>query len=130
MMTDGTQTGEDRSRTAGCSRGAGDGDRQMYKSAVPLARALVAGGLPVLEITLRTVKALDCDPCHHSLKSKGAIVGAGTVLSVQQLRDRSKSSVVQVCRVAGVFDRKAASGRGRTYDIAAAAGGHHRVRSA
>lgn len=60
-----------------------------YKSAVPLARALVAGGLPVLEITLRTVTALE------SIRAiigevKGAIVGAGTVLSVQQLHQVEK----------------------------------------
>jgi 2-dehydro-3-deoxyphosphogluconate aldolase/(4S)-4-hydroxy-2-oxoglutarate aldolase len=55
-----------------------------YKTAVPLARALVAGGLPVLEITLRTVTALE------SIKAiiaevKTAIVGAGTVLTPAQL---------------------------------------------
>jgi 2-dehydro-3-deoxyphosphogluconate aldolase / (4S)-4-hydroxy-2-oxoglutarate aldolase len=52
--------------------------------AVPLARALVKGGLPVLEITLRTGAALE------ALRSiaaevEGAIVGAGTVLDDEQL---------------------------------------------
>jgi 2-dehydro-3-deoxyphosphogluconate aldolase/(4S)-4-hydroxy-2-oxoglutarate aldolase len=46
--------------------------------AVPLARALVAGGLPVLEITLRTPIALDAVRAIASEVS-GAIVGVGTV---------------------------------------------------
>lgn len=45
--------------------------------AVPLAEALVAGGLPVLEVTLRTPAAL---PAITAMKLvPGAIVGAGTV---------------------------------------------------
>ena len=52
--------------------------------AVPLARALVRGGLPVLEITLRTAAALE------ALRTivdevPEAIVGAGTVLDPVQL---------------------------------------------
>lgn len=46
--------------------------------AVPLAEALVAGGLPVLEVTLRTPVAL---PAIRAMAQvPGAIVGAGTVL--------------------------------------------------
>ena len=45
--------------------------------AVPLARALVAGGLPVLEVTLRTPAALDAIRAMRAVD--GAIVGAGTV---------------------------------------------------
>ncbi len=45
--------------------------------AAPLAEALVAGGLPVLEVTLRTDAAL---PAIAEMKQvEGAIVGAGTV---------------------------------------------------
>lgn len=47
--------------------------------AEPLARALVAGGLPVIEVTLRTPAALDAIRAMSSVP--GAIVGAGTVLS-------------------------------------------------
>lgn len=54
------------------------------KQAVPLARALVAGGLPVLEITLRTASALDSIRAIIA-EVEGAIVGAGTVLTPQQL---------------------------------------------
>jgi 2-dehydro-3-deoxyphosphogluconate aldolase / (4S)-4-hydroxy-2-oxoglutarate aldolase len=59
------------------------------KQAVPLARALVAGGLPVLEITLRTEAAMDCIKAIKG-EVEGAIVGAGTVLTPQQLRDCEK----------------------------------------
>lgn len=51
--------------------------------AVPLARALVAGGLRVLEVTLRTPVALDVITAMKQVP--GAIVGAGTVINPQQL---------------------------------------------
>ena len=53
--------------------------------AVPLARALVAGGLRVLEVTLRTPPALDAIRAMKSVD--GAIVGAGTVTNQQELAD-------------------------------------------
>jgi 2-dehydro-3-deoxyphosphogluconate aldolase/(4S)-4-hydroxy-2-oxoglutarate aldolase len=51
--------------------------------AVPLAVALVAGGLPVLEVTLRTPAALDAIRAMKAVP--GAVVGAGTVSSPAQL---------------------------------------------
>jgi 2-dehydro-3-deoxyphosphogluconate aldolase / (4S)-4-hydroxy-2-oxoglutarate aldolase len=49
----------------------------------PIAEALVAGGLRVLEVTLRTAAALDVV---REMKSvEGAIVGAGTVLNEADL---------------------------------------------
>lgn len=45
----------------------------------PIAEALVAGGLRVLEVTLRTPAALDV--LREMSKVQGAIVGAGTVLN-------------------------------------------------
>ena len=59
------------------------------KQAVPLARALVAGGLPVLEITLRTKAALECIKAIRA-EVEGAIVGAGTVLTDKQLKECEK----------------------------------------
>jgi 2-dehydro-3-deoxyphosphogluconate aldolase / (4S)-4-hydroxy-2-oxoglutarate aldolase len=47
--------------------------------AVPLARALVAGGLTVLEVTFRTEAAAACIEAMVG-EVEGAIVGAGTVL--------------------------------------------------
>lgn len=54
------------------------------EDAVPLARALVAGGLPVLEVTLRSAVAFDAIAAIMREVS-GAIVGAGTVLTEEQL---------------------------------------------
>jgi 2-dehydro-3-deoxyphosphogluconate aldolase/(4S)-4-hydroxy-2-oxoglutarate aldolase len=52
--------------------------------AVPLATALVAGGLTVLEVTLRTPCALDAIE-RIAQEVPGAIVGAGTVLSPEDV---------------------------------------------
>lgn len=52
--------------------------------AVPLAQALVEGGLDVLEITLRTPAALDAMKAIMA-EVEGAIVGAGTVRDPEQL---------------------------------------------
>jgi 2-dehydro-3-deoxyphosphogluconate aldolase / (4S)-4-hydroxy-2-oxoglutarate aldolase len=51
--------------------------------AAPIAEALVAGGLRVLEVTLRTPAALDI--IAEMSKVEGAIVGAGTVLNTADL---------------------------------------------
>lgn len=51
--------------------------------AVPLAEALVAGGLRVLEVTLRTPAALPAIAAMS--KVAGAIVGAGTVTNPREL---------------------------------------------
>ncbi|WP_328539056.1 bifunctional 4-hydroxy-2-oxoglutarate aldolase/2-dehydro-3-deoxy-phosphogluconate aldolase [Streptomyces sp. NBC_00344] len=48
--------------------------------AVPLARALVSGGLPAIEVTLRTPAALDAIRA-ISAEVPDAVVGAGTVLT-------------------------------------------------
>ena len=52
------------------------------EDALPLARALVRGGLRVLEVTLRTPAALDAIRAMRAVE--GAIVGAGTVLGQAQ----------------------------------------------
>jgi 2-dehydro-3-deoxyphosphogluconate aldolase/(4S)-4-hydroxy-2-oxoglutarate aldolase len=56
-------------------QGAADG--------VPVARALVAGGLPVLEVTLRTDGALEAVRA-IAAEVPGALVGVGTVLDARQ----------------------------------------------
>ncbi len=53
--------------------------------AAPIAEALVRGGLPVLEVTLRTASALDV--IREMKQVPGAIVGAGTVLNEHALED-------------------------------------------
>ena len=57
--------------------GAGD--------AVPLATALVAGGLPLLEVTLRTEGALKAITA-MAKQVPGAIVGAGTIRTADQAK--------------------------------------------
>ena len=52
-------------------------------NARPIAEALVAGGLTVLEVTLRTPAATDV--IREMAKVEGAIVGAGTVLNEAQI---------------------------------------------
>ncbi|MCS0605277.1 bifunctional 4-hydroxy-2-oxoglutarate aldolase/2-dehydro-3-deoxy-phosphogluconate aldolase [Streptomyces sp. LP11] len=52
--------------------------------AVPLARALVAGGLPAIEVTLRTPAALDAIRA-IAAEVPDAVVGAGTVLTPDQV---------------------------------------------
>jgi 2-dehydro-3-deoxyphosphogluconate aldolase/(4S)-4-hydroxy-2-oxoglutarate aldolase len=51
--------------------------------AEPIARALVAGGLTALEVTLRTPAALDV--IRAMRRVEGAVVGAGTVLNPRDL---------------------------------------------
>ena len=51
--------------------------------AQPLASALVAGGLPVLEVTLRTPAALDV--IREMAQVEGGITGAGTILTPQDV---------------------------------------------
>ncbi len=68
---------------------------QRFEDAVPLARALVAGGVTVLEVTLRTTVAL---PAMEAIARAvpEAIVGAGTVRSAADVR----SAVDAGCRFA------------------------------
>ncbi|MBQ0889858.1 bifunctional 4-hydroxy-2-oxoglutarate aldolase/2-dehydro-3-deoxy-phosphogluconate aldolase, partial [Streptomyces sp. RM72] len=54
--------------------------------AVPLARALVAGGLPAIEVTLRTPVALDAIRAIAD-EVPGAVVGAGTVITAEQVAE-------------------------------------------
>lgn len=77
--------------------------------AVPLARALVAGGLPVLEVTLRTPCALDAI-ARIAREVPDAIVGAGTVLTardMQAVRDADAAFAI----APGATDALYAAGR-------------------
>lgn len=53
-------------------------------TAVPLARALVAGGLKAIEVTFRTPAALESIRA-IAAEVEGAVVGAGTVLTAAQV---------------------------------------------
>src|SRR6478735_11920569 len=54
--------------------------------AVPVARALVAGGLPVIELTLRTPVALDAIEA-IATEVPEILVGAGTIVAPGQAKD-------------------------------------------
>ena len=54
--------------------------------AVPVARALVAGGLPVIELTLRTTVALDAIRAIAS-EVPEILVGAGTIVTPGQAKE-------------------------------------------
>ncbi|SEI69211.1 bifunctional 4-hydroxy-2-oxoglutarate aldolase/2-dehydro-3-deoxy-phosphogluconate aldolase [Frateuria terrea] len=54
------------------------------RAAVPMARALVAGGVPAIEVTLRTAAALEAVRA-IAAEVEGAVVGVGTVLGEADL---------------------------------------------
>ncbi len=56
---------------------------ERVEDAIPIAQALVKGGLPALEVTMRTPAALDV--MREMAKVEGAVVGAGTVLDPAML---------------------------------------------
>ncbi len=66
---------------------------QNLEDAVPLAKALVAGGIKVLEITLRTPIALEAIRL-ISQEVKDAIVGAGTITTPEQLKAAEEAGAV------------------------------------
>jgi 2-dehydro-3-deoxyphosphogluconate aldolase/(4S)-4-hydroxy-2-oxoglutarate aldolase len=57
---------------------------ERVEDAVPLARALVAGGVRVLEVTLRTPAAIEAAKAIIS-EVPDAVVGIGTILSADEL---------------------------------------------
>jgi 2-dehydro-3-deoxyphosphogluconate aldolase/(4S)-4-hydroxy-2-oxoglutarate aldolase len=82
--------------------------------AAPLARALVRGGLRVLEVTLRTPAALDA--IREMAAVDGATVGAGTVLSAAQLDDATAAGARFVVSP-GLTDSLAAAARERSVPL-------------
>lgn len=72
-------------------------------SAVPLARALIAGGIPVLEVTLRTAHGLEAIRRIRA-EVEGAIVGVGTVLNERDL-DSAVAAGSEFIITPGLTDR-------------------------
>ncbi len=68
----------------------------------PLAEALVAGGLPALEVTLRTEAALDV--IAEMAKVEGGVVGAGTLLTPDDVT-RAKAAGARFGVSPGATDR-------------------------
>ncbi|PKV85478.1 bifunctional 4-hydroxy-2-oxoglutarate aldolase/2-dehydro-3-deoxy-phosphogluconate aldolase [Streptomyces sp. TLI_146] len=80
--------------------------------AVPLARALVAGGLPAIEVTLRTPAALDAIRAIAE-EVPQAVVGAGTVVSAAGVADAVAAGarfLVSPGWTGGLLDAMTASG--------------------
>ena len=75
---------------------------ERIDDAVPLARALVAGGLTVLEVTLRTPAALEAMG-RIVAEVPDAVVAAGTVLSVTDL-ERSAQAGARFAFSPGLAD--------------------------
>jgi 2-dehydro-3-deoxyphosphogluconate aldolase/(4S)-4-hydroxy-2-oxoglutarate aldolase len=82
------------------------------ETAVPLARALVSGGLPVIEITLRTAAALESIR-RIAAEVPDAVVGAGTVRSaadVDAAVEAGSRFLVSPGTTPGLLDALLASG--------------------
>jgi len=62
------------------------------EDAQPLARALIAGGLPALEITLRTDAALEAIAAIAEVEC--AMVGVGTLLTPAQVQDAKAAGAI------------------------------------
>lgn len=76
----------------------------------PIAEALVAGGLPVLEVTLRTPAALEA--IAEMQQVPGAIVGAGTVIDLAGL-DAAMGAGAQFVVSPGLTERLGIAARTR-----------------
>ena len=66
---------------------------EKEEQAVPLAKALVKGGLPVLEVTFRT-KAAAAAIAAIRREVPEAVVGAGTLLTPQMVKDAKVAGAV------------------------------------
>jgi len=75
-----------------------------------LAEALVEGGLPVLEVTLRTPAAIDV--IREMKQVPGAIVGAGTVINPEQL-DEALAAGAEFIVSPGLTERVARAAIGK-----------------
>ena len=64
---------------------------EKVEDAVPMANALVAGGLPAAEVTFRTAAAADCIR-EMSEKCPDILVGAGTVVNLAQCKQAVEAS--------------------------------------
>ena len=76
---------------------------ERLDDAIPLARALVAGGLSVLEVTLRTPVALEAIALMAAAAPE-AVVGAGTVLNAADF-DRAARAGARFIVTPGLTER-------------------------
>lgn len=84
---------------------------RQARHAAPLARALLEGGVTVIEVTLRTPAALEAIE-RISTEVAGMTVLAGTVCSGTQVRDSLQAGAVALVSP-GITDRIAAAAEGQ-----------------
>jgi 2-dehydro-3-deoxyphosphogluconate aldolase/(4S)-4-hydroxy-2-oxoglutarate aldolase len=82
---------------------------ERLQDAAPLAQALVAGGLTVLEVTLRTPVAIEAIAL-MAAAAPGAVVGAGTVLNATDY-DRALAAGARFIVSPGLTDTLVAAAR-------------------
>nr|VUD30822.1 4-hydroxy-2-ketovalerate aldolase [Raoultella sp. NCTC 9187] len=99
---------------------------KKLEHAVPMAKALVAGGVRVLEVTLRTECALDAIRA-IAKEVPDAIVGAGTVTNAAQLKEVTEAGA-QFAISPGLTDSLLKAGNGRG-DDSTDPGYQHRIRA-
>jgi 2-dehydro-3-deoxyphosphogluconate aldolase/(4S)-4-hydroxy-2-oxoglutarate aldolase len=87
---------------------------ERAEQALPLAQALVRGGLRVLEVTLRTPAALAA--MRVMAQVEGAIVGAGTVLTAMQF-DEAIEAGAQFVVSPGLTDTLAQAAKTRSVPL-------------
>src|SRR5882672_546210 len=87
---------------------------ERAEQALPLAQALVRGGLRVLEVTLRTPAALAA--MRVMAQVEGAIVGAGTVLTAMQF-DQAIEAGAQFVVSPGLTDTLAQAAKARSVPL-------------
>ncbi len=87
---------------------------ERAEQALPLAQALVRGGLRVLEVTLRTPAALAA--MRVMAQVEGAIVGAGTVLTAMQF-DQAIEAGAQFVVSPGLTDALAQAAKTRSVPL-------------
>ena len=73
--------------------------------AVPMAKALVAGGVRVLEVTLRTACAMDAIRA-IAKEVPDAIIGAGTVTNAKQLAEVTEAGGLQLVKTVSWYDNE------------------------
>ena len=83
------------------------------KVAVELARALAAGGLTAVEVTLRTPPALDCVRAIAEAAPE-VLVGAGTILTPQQM-DKAEAAGARFLVSPGATEELIGGARGRVW---------------
>lgn len=88
---------------------------ERAEAAASVAQALCSGGLPIIEVTLRTPAALDAIS-HIAANVPDAIVGAGTVLNEAQV-DRAHEAGARFFVSPGLYEPVVAAARAKACSV-------------